>query len=286
MKLLVIGRTGQVATALRSAVPHGVDCRFLGRDELDLARPQDVAACITDGDHDAVVNLAAYTAVDRAQDEAKTASLVNCVSVGAMADACRAMAIPLVHLSTDYVFAGGGTAAHRPDDPTGPLGVYGETKLAGELRIRQSGARHAILRTSWVFSATGANFPTTMLRLGAERSSLNVVADQIGGPTPASALAGAVVTIARDLIGGHPGGTYHLSGTPDVSWADFARAIFRTAGLDCAVRDIATSDYPTTAARPRNSRLDCSATVRDFAIPRPDWQAALTELVSRKESAT
>lgn len=283
MKMLVFGRTGQVATALREDVCQGISCRFFGRDEGDLTRPEEVAECVAGGDYDAVVNLAAYTAVDKAESETATAWLVNCASVGAMAHACHARGIPLIHLSTDYVFGGTGTAAHRPDAPVNPCNVYGSTKAAGEARIRQSGVRHVILRTSWVFSATSPNFLTTMLRLGTDRAALDVVADQIGGPTPADALAAAVATIARSLGDGHPGGTYHLSGKPDVSWAGFARAIFRAAAIDCAVHDIATRDYPTPAARPANSRLDCSTTLTDFAVARPDWQAALRDIVLQKE---
>jgi dTDP-4-dehydrorhamnose reductase len=177
------------------------------------------------------------------------------------------------------VFDGAGQRAFRPGDATGPLGAYGRTKLAGEHGVRAAGGRHAILRTSWVVSAHGANFVKTMLRLGAGRDTLNVVADQIGGPTPAAAIADAVFTVATALVAGHAGGTYHFAGAPDASWADFARAIMAEAGLSCRINDIPSTEYPTPAMRPLNSRLDCTATLRDFGIARPDWRAGLTDII-------
>jgi dTDP-4-dehydrorhamnose reductase len=211
---------------------------------------------------------------------------VNAASVGALAEAAAERGLPLVHISTDYVFDGSGTAPWRPDDPVGPLGAYGRTKLEGERAVAAAGGAHAILRTSWVFSAHGANFVKTMLRLGAERDRLRVVADQIGGPTPARVMAGACARIAGELAR-DPGlsGTYHYSGQPDTSWAGFARAIFAAAGLAVEVEDIASSDYPTPAARPRNSRLDCSATLEAFGIAQPDWRDALREVIAELRQA-
>jgi len=277
MRLLVFGRTGQVATELARLLPAGVTARFLGREEADLMEPGACAARI--GDCDAVVNAAAWTAVDRAEAEEAAATVVNGDAPAAMARACAAQGLPFLHVSTDYVFDGAGDRPCRPDDPTGPLGAYGRSKLAGETGVRGSGARALILRTSWVVSAHGANFVKTMLRLGRERESLNVVADQIGGPTPAAAIADALIVAARAMAQGAPGGTYHFAGAPDTSWADFAREIMARAGLGCAIHDIPTSAYPTPARRPPNSRLDCSALERDFGIPRPDWRAGLDDIL-------
>jgi dTDP-4-dehydrorhamnose reductase len=198
-----------------------------------------------------------------------------------MAEACAALGVPLVQISTDYVFDGSGTAPWQPSDPTGPLGAYGRSKLKGEEAVRAAGCPHVILRTSWVFSAHGANFVKTMLRLGAERPVLRVVADQWGGPTPAAAIAVACLTIAdRLLTAPHLSGTHHFAGTPDTTWADFARAIMQQAGLPAEVEGITTADYPTPARRPANSRLDCSALARDFGISRPDWRAALAGILA------
>lgn len=281
--ILVFGQTGQVATSLA----RDPDVTCLGRGDADLAEPETCAEAIRAARPDAVINAAAYTAVDKAESEEAQATLVNGAAPGAMAVACADLGIPLVHISTDYVFDGRGTQPWQPDDPVSPLGAYGRSKLAGEVAVREAGCPHVILRTSWVYSATGANFVKTMLRLGAERDALTVVADQIGGPTPAPAIADACLAIARDLRSDpSKSGTYHFSGAPDVSWADFARAIFEVAGLDCAVRDITTAEYPTPAARPANSRLDCTALEQAFAIARPDWRATLPEIVETLKGAS
>jgi dTDP-4-dehydrorhamnose reductase len=280
MRLLVFGATGQVARALaaRAGPDLGVDC--LGRDRADLADPAGCAACIAGAEVDAVINAAAYTAVDRAESEAALAQVVNGDAPGAMARVAAARGLPFLHVSTDYVFDGSGTRPWPVDAAPAPLGVYGRSKLAGEVAVRGAGGQGAaILRTSWVFSATGTNFVKTMLRLGRERGALRVVADQIGGPTPAGGIADALITMARAMGAGHPGGTWHLAGAPDTSWAGFAREIFAQAGIACDVTDIATADYPTPAARPLNSRLDCAALTADFGIPRPDWRAGLTTVL-------
>lgn len=276
MTFLVFGRTGQVATEL-AALP---DTLCLGRDSADLGDPAACAAAIKLHAPRAVINAAAYTAVDGAETDADTAQTVNADAPAAMAQACADLGIPFVHISTDYVFDGTGTAPWTPDAPTGPQNVYGRTKLAGEMAVRAAGGVHAILRTSWVVSAHGANFVKTMLRLGADRDALTVVGDQIGGPTPARDIAAACHTIARHLIDdANTSGTYHFSGTPDCSWADFARAIHSAAGLACDVTDITTADYPTPAARPANSRLDCSSLETTFSIVRPDWRDGLAKIL-------
>lgn len=277
MKLLVYGATGQVARELARRMPGA---SFLGRDRADFAQPESVAAPVLEGAWDAVINAAAYTAVDRAESEPELAQAVNATAPGAIARACAARGIPFLHVSTDYVFDGSGDRPWQPQDPTGPLGVYGATKLAGEEAVRDAGGCHAILRTSWVFSAHGANFLKTMLRLGAERAELRVVDDQWGGPTPAGGIAAALLAMAR-VLPDRPeaGGTYHFSGTPDTTWAGFAREIMAQAGLSCRIAPIPTTDYPTPAARPLNSRLDCTSFTRSFGLERPDWRAGLADVL-------
>ena len=274
--ILVFGKSGQVATEL--ALIESIQC--LSRAEADLTKPDTCAAAIHAHAPRAVINAAAYTAVDKAESEEDLATQINGTAPGAMAAACADLGIPLVHISTDYVFEGGGETPWTPSDPVAPQNAYGRSKLAGEEAVRAAGGTLAILRTSWVVSAHGNNFVKTMLRLGAEREALTIVADQIGGPTPAHAIAEACHHIAETLVS-EPDktGTYHFSGAPDCSWADFAREIFRQAGLNCTVTDIPTSDYPTPATRPLNSRLDCSLTQSTFALPRPDWRAGLTEIL-------
>ena len=279
MTILVFGKTGQVATELQRIGDGQVTA--LGRDQADLCQPDQCAAVIRDLKPTAVINAAAWTAVDKAESEADQAQIINGDAPKAMAQACADMNVPLVQISTDYVFDGRGNKAFKPSDATAPLGAYGRTKLAGETGVRAAGGPHAILRTSWVFSAHGANFVKTMLRLGAERDALTIVADQIGGPTSARAIAEACLSIAGQLQDApDKSGTYHFSGAPDASWADFARAIFAKANLACAVTDIPTSDYPTPAARPLNSRLDCTLTLDTFGIARPDWRAELDLVLS------
>lgn len=277
MKLLVFGQTGQVARGLARRLPDGVTARFLNRAEADLADPAACAAAITACD--AVINAAAWTAVDKAEAEEAAATVVNGAAPAAMARACAAQGVPFLHISTDYVFDGAGSAAFQIDHPTSPLNAYGRSKLTGEIGIRAAGGNHLILRTSWVVSAHGANFVKTMVRLGKERDNLNVVADQIGGPTPAADIADALLVAAQAMVKGAKGGTHHFAGTPDTSWAGFARAIMAQAGLPCQINDIATAAYPTPAQRPLNSRLDCSALQAAFGIARPDWRAGLDLII-------
>lgn len=276
MKLLVFGKTGQVARELQRLAP---DATYLGRDEADLLNPAACAAAIAAHDADAVINAAAWTAVDKAETEEAAATTVNGDAPTALARAAAAKGIPFLHISTDYVFDGTGDQPFTPNQPTGPLGAYGRSKLAGEQGVRAAGGNHLILRTSWVVSAHGANFVKTMLRLGVDRESLNVVADQIGGPTPAAAIAQALMTAAQAMTNGAKGGTHHFSGSPDTSWADFARAIMAEANLPCRINDIPTSEYPTPAKRPLNSRLDCSTLATSFGIHRPDWRQDLKVIV-------
>lgn len=280
--LLIFGRTGQVAQELARLAPGA---HFAGRDQADLTDPDACAALIERLRPAAVINAAAYTAVDKAEGDVETATAVNALAPAAMAAACAALGVPFVHISTDYVFDGSGDQPFREADPTGPLGAYGATKLEGEQAILAAGGQWAVLRTSWVFSAHGNNFVKTMRRLGAERDRLTIVADQIGGPTAAADIAAAVLEMARQMQADPAkGGIYHFAGAPDVSWADFARDIFARSGLKPAVEDIPTSAYPTPARRPRNSRLDCTAITRDFGISRPDWRDSLTAVIKELDA--
>jgi dTDP-4-dehydrorhamnose reductase len=279
MKLLVFGKSGQVARELARRCPDGATLCFLDRAQADLLKPESCHRAIADADVDVVINAAAWTAVDKAETEEAAATMVNGTAPGVMASACADRNLPFLHLSTDYVFDGAGDQPFTPEHPTAPLNAYGRSKLLGEQAVRASGAAHVILRTSWVVSAHGANFVKTMRRLGSERESLNVVADQIGGPTPAAGIADALFVSARAMIEGHPGGTYHYAGAPDTSWADFARAIMTQANLNCSIGEIATSDYPTPAKRPLNSRLDCSSLSSELSIDRPDWHAGLANIL-------
>lgn len=277
-QILVFGSSGQVASELRLLAPQAV---FLGRAEADLSQPDACAAAILAHRPAAVINAAAWTAVDKAEAEEEAATLVNGAAPAAMAQACVRLNIPFVHISTDYVFDGEGTAPFAPDHPTAPLGAYGRSKLQGELGVRAAKGVHVILRTSWVFSPHGANFLKTMLRLGKERETLNVVADQIGGPTPALAIAQACLRAVQALHDDPSlSGTYHFSGAPDVSWADFAREIMAQAGLACRVEGIPSSAYPTPARRPANSRMD-GATLSRLGLSRPDWRVAVGETLKR-----
>ena len=279
---LVFGRSGQVAQALARHWPAAV---FLGRDAVDLEDAEACAAAIRTARPALVLNAAAWTAVDRAEAEPDAARRVNALAPAAMAAACAALDIPFLHVSTDYVFDGSGEAPRAEDAPTAPLGVYGRTKLEGEAGVLAAHPRAVILRTAWVFSEHGQNFVKTMLRLGRERPVLRVVADQIGGPTPADAIARAMIAMAEAMLAdpARPGGIWHFSGAPEISWADFARAIMAGAGLQAVVEDIPTAAYPTPARRPLNSRLDCRAIARDFGIPRPDWREGLARVLRELE---
>ncbi|MDA3888123.1 MAG: dTDP-4-dehydrorhamnose reductase [Allgaiera sp.] len=272
MKILVFGQTGQVATELQAQA----DVIALGRAQADLSDPASCAAAIRAHRPDAVINAAAYTAVDRAEEEEAQAGVINGEAPGAMAWECAALGIPFVHISTDYVFSGTGNQPWNPEDPVGPISAYGRSKLAGEQAVAAAGGQWAVLRTSWVFSAHGNNFLKTMMRLSETRDALDIVEDQIGGPTPADAIAAACLSMAQAMAAGAAkGGLYHFSGAPDTSWKGFAEEIFARAGRRVAVTGIPTSAYPTPAQRPLNSRMDCSALKRDFNIDRPDWRAGI-----------
>ena len=224
MKILVFGKTGQVASELQRQAPGAT---FLDRAQADLSDPAACAAAVRAADADVVINAAAYTAVDRAESEEALANAVNGEAPAAMARAAAAKGIPFLHVSTDYVFSGEGVTPWQVDDPVAPPNAYGRSKLLGEEGVRAAGGNTAILRTSWVFSSHGANFVKTMLRLSETRDALNVVDDQIGGPTPAADIAAALLVMAERMATGQQGGTYHFGGMPWVSWADFARDLGR-----------------------------------------------------------
>lgn len=283
--IVVIGKTGQLARGLADrAADHNVKITAFGRSDCDLASSTEIisefAARLPDCD--GIIIAAAYTAVDNAENETGTAMQVNGVAPGIFAGECVKRSIPLVHVSTDYVFPGNGTEPVSPNTPTDPLNAYGMSKLSGELAVINSGARAAILRTAWVFDGTGKNFMTTMLRLAASRNALSIVADQIGRPTYAPHLADACLTAIKKLIKktDFKGGLYHASGSGiSVSWAEFADAIFTRAIKHIPhtmhVTYIPASNYPTPAKRPAYSVLDLSHFEETFDHPLPDWQDGL-----------
>jgi dTDP-4-dehydrorhamnose reductase len=275
--VLVVGHAGQLGFELmRAKWPVGLELAGVDQAELDITDAAAVARAIDDQRPRLIVNAAAYTAVDRAEDEAEPAMSINRDGVANLARA----RVPMIHVSTDYVFDGEKFEPYLEDDPTGPLGVYGRTKLEGEQIVRTLLAEHVIVRTAWVFGAHGHNFVKTMLRLGAERDVVRVVNDQRGSPTPAAAIAGAIVTIAESMLERRAHyGTFHFAGVPPVSWYGFARAIFdqqeaRGARVPELV-PITTAEYPTRARRGKHTGLDSSAIGAAYGISPPDWQTGL-----------
>ena len=275
MTVLVFGKTGQVARELAQYS----DVRCLDRADADLLQPLNCGNIIRRLQPEVVINAAAFTGVDEAEQDEALATVINGDAPAAMAVACAEMAVPFVHISTDYVFDGTGSTAFAPDHETCPLGAYGRSKQVGERGVVAAGGKYAILRTSWVYSRHGKNFLKTMLRLSETRDQLGIVNDQIGGPTPAAAIAAACYAIAGGLLSGSGGaGIYHFSGMPEVSWADFAAEIFAQSGRQVTITEILTQDYPTPAKRPLNSRLNCDSLKEQFGILRPDWRTGLEQL--------
>jgi dTDP-4-dehydrorhamnose reductase len=284
MRLLVFGGDGQVGREFRrldGSDGHAVVA--LSSKEADITRPGDVAAAIRQTSPDIVVNAAAYTAVDRAESDPETAFAVNRDGARHIAAACAERSLPMVHISTDYVFDGAKRGAYREDDPVQPQSVYGASKEAGEQAVRESAGRHAILRTSWVFSPHGQNFVKTMLRLADERDEIGIIDDQFGCPTSAGDLARAILGIVSRL-GESRGTDFHFCGAGQTSWHGFAREIFEqrrriTGQAPPKLRAIPTAEYPTPATRPANSELDCTRFAAAFGFaPRP-WQAGLAEVL-------
>lgn len=284
--ILVTGANGQLGCELkRRAWPTGYEVVALGRAEVDLADRDAIAAMVASRNWAAVINGAAYTAVDKAESDLVNAWIVNSQAPAVFAEACAKANIPLIQVSTDYVFAGDKQEAWETDDPVAPLSVYGASKLAGELAVRVSGARHAIIRTAWVVSTHGNNFVKTMLRAAALQNSLSVVDDQYGSPTSASDLAQALMTIAIRLAEDEnaPTGIFHFSNAGKTSWAGFAREIFaqsrQRGGVSADVVSIPSTDYPTPAKRPANSLLSNSAVREAYGIEPRRWQAALGDIL-------
>ncbi|MGY0834715.1 dTDP-4-dehydrorhamnose reductase [Azospirillum argentinense] len=304
MKVLILGTSGQVGTELmRAAWPQGTELVGLARPDVDMARPETVEAAVAAHAPDLVVNATAYTAVDKAESDQETAFAVNRDGPARLAASCAACGIPLIHISTDYVFDGTKPAPYAEDDPVAPLGVYGASKEAGEAAVRAALPQHVILRTSWVYAAHGANFVKTMLRFGREREEMRVVADQHGAPTAAADIAAAIVTIAERIAAGSgadgvptgvpgdiPWGTYHFTGAGETTWHGFAERIFQrleaATGRRPRLQAITTADYPTPARRPANSRLDCARIRSAFGIEAPRWEDSLDRVLDELLSPT
>lgn len=287
MRLLVFGAGGQVGTEIvRRAVARGHDVLAFARADLDLETKGAASAAVARLAPDAVVYAAAYTAVDRAESERERAHAVNAEAAGEIAAAAARLGAPLIHFSTDYVFDGEGCRPYLEEDATGPLSVYGQTKLEGERLVAAAGGPHAILRLSWVFSAHGGNFVKTMLRLGRERGAVRVVDDQRGRPTPAAAAAAAALAVLDALRRDRScSGVYHFAGDAAVSWADFAEAIFAAARLPVSALRIPTTAYPTPARRPRFSVLDTTKILKTFGVAAPSWRAGLADVLAELGAA-
>jgi len=294
MSMLVFGGNGQlgqellralaplgpvVATTRSGQLPDGSTCEV-----ADFGQPDSLPALLDRLQPSVVVNAAAYTAVDRAEQDVEAAFAANAQTPGVIARWCAAHGVPFVHYSTDYVFDGQGSVPYREDEPTAPLGVYGTSKRDGEDAVRAAGGRHLIFRTAWVYASHGANFLRTMLRVGAERDQLRVVADQIGTPTPAALIADVTAQLLQ-----HPGrrsGTWHLTASGQTSWHGFAEAIFaealaaRVLTRIPVVKAITSAEYPTLARRPAWSVLDNHAVQRDFDIVLPTWEQALRSVMA------
>jgi dTDP-4-dehydrorhamnose reductase len=287
MRIAVTGRTGQVALSLAERAARSHTVTLLGRPALDLAQPATILPALEAACPDLVINAAAYTAVDAAEDDRDAAFLVNAEGAGHVAAAAARLGVPVIQLSTDYVFDGTAFAPYNETAATNPLGVYGASKLAGEAAVAAANPRHLIVRTAWVYSPFGRNFVRTMLTLAQTRDEVGVVADQHGNPTSALDIADGLLAAATALAA--PGftawGTYHLAGTNETTWAGLARAVFEASrelgGPAANVRDLSTAEYPTRARRPANSRLATEKFARTFGGAAPDWHASVAVVVRR-----
>jgi len=288
MRILVVGKQGQVATELALQLPHaGHEFIALSRPGFDLQHPESLGRVVADYAPDAIINAAAYTAVDRAEDEPEVANAINGFALGVLGQA--AAGIPVIHYSTDYVFDGTKASPYSETDPTNPIGAYGASKLLGEQKLLAANPRSVVLRTSWVCSPHGNNFVKTMLRLGRERPEISVVRDQQGAPTFADDLAKAAITLLPKLVAAPAAdpafGIFHYTGDPDTNWHDFAFMIFAAAAQrgqrPPGLRAITSDQFPTKARRPANSRLDCSKIQTIHGLSRPDWEAALARTLDQ-----
>ena len=276
-RILLIGANGQVGWELRRTLAPAGEVKAFDRYGLDLAEAPPLAAAVRALQPDVIVNAAAYTAVDKAESERDLAFAVNATAPRVLAEEAKRTGAMLIHYSTDYVFDGDKGSPYTEDDPTRPINVYGESKLAGERAIQASGCRHLILRTSWVYGPRGKNFFLTMRRLAKERSELRVVDDQVGAPTSSVAIADAT----PQLLAKGTEGLYHMTAAGETTWCGFAREILKRAGLATPVVGIPTKDYPTPARRPRNSRLDCSRLKAAAGIELAPWTEQLGEVTLR-----
>ena len=292
MRLLITGSHGQVARAFLDVAPaaRDIEACAIGRPGLDICNSPTIERALSDIKPDVVINTAAYTAVDDAEGEAERAMALNRDGAAMLAAAAARRGTPIIHLSTDYVFDGAKPAPYVEDDVTAPTSVYGLTKLAGEHAVAAANPKHIILRTAWVYSPFGKNFVKTILTHAGKGTDLKVVNDQIGSPTYAPHLVEAILGIARKLAapGGaaaNPWGIYHAAGSGEASWYDVAREILHRSaelgGPSTSLSPIGTDGYPTRAARPKNSRLDCSKLERVFAITQPDWRSGVSLCVAR-----
>jgi len=290
VRIAITGSKGQVARSLlERAQSHDAEVIALGRPELDLLKPASITPALKAAQPDVVVNAAAYTAVDRSEQEAELAKAINGFGAGAVAAGAAGLNIPIVHLSTDYVFAGDLDRPYREDDTPGPIGAYGHSKHLGERAVAAATSNHAILRTAWVYSPFGTNFVRTMLRLATEREVVKVVADQYGSPTSALDLADAILRVCWNLVQRQDEaglrGIFHVAGTGYTTWAGFAGAIFAAAaasgGPYAAVQPIPTSAYPTATLRPANSRLDCTKLHATHGVLLPHWRTSTRSCVTR-----
>lgn len=281
MRILLFGCNGQLARCVKDEAQATDEVIALGSaTDANLMQPGAANIAIAAHHPDIIINAAAYTAVDRAEEDKDAAMRLNAGAVAEIAGAAQKASAPFLHVSTDYVFDGHSNAPYKENDPTNPLNVYGASKLAGEKAALEENENAIIIRTSWVFSEYGANFVKTMLRLAGERDTLSIVDDQIGGPTSARDIARALLTIAHKKHRGAPGeGIYHFQGAPSVSWAGFASKIFEIAGANVAVTPIPTAQFPTPAARPLRTMLDCARIERDFGVAQPDWRIALRQVI-------
>jgi dTDP-4-dehydrorhamnose reductase len=290
IRMVVTGKSGQVVSSIleRAAGLEDFDVITAGRPELDLADPASVAQTIKALEPHIVVNAAAYTAVDKAEEEPELAHAINGIAAGEVARGAALAGVPVIHISTDYVFDGEMRRSYREDDPVAPLGVYGRSKLEGERLVAAANPDHYIFRTAWVYSPFGHNFVKTMLRLSQSRDTLNVVDDQLGNPTSALDIADGIIAAARRIADPSretPSGVYNLAGTGTASWCEMARAVFAVAsgrgGRSPLVHGITTAEYPTPAARPASSRLDCAKFEMVFGYRAPPWRDSLAECVKR-----
>ncbi|MAJ81461.1 MAG: dTDP-4-dehydrorhamnose reductase [Legionellales bacterium] len=278
--ILVFGKTGQVATELQNSG----DVLALGREQADFSDPRACENKIRSLAPHVVINAAAYTAVDKAEANEKFATVINGDTPTILAQVCAEMKIPIVHISSDYVFDGSGKSAWKPGDATSPQNAYGRSKLAGEKGILGSGANYVILRTSWVISSHGTNFVKSMLHLSETKDKLTVVEDQIGGPTPAQDIAQVCMMIAKQLlVNPSKSGIYHYCGTPNISWAGLASEIFLQANRPTVVAPIQSDCYTRSTKRPLNSRMDCSLTNKIFGIKQPNWRMGLNKILKELE---